>query len=515
MRAAGELVSPRVAKAVEREMDYYLWKYKDGKYRTGVCSKCKRRFSVDGMGLKHGAEAVCPRCGWLLRVKDIGRGRKTLYQEFYITEWRKSEAEDCTLVMVGSYCSMDSRGIEPELAVPEITPINICVYRYGKDAVCFKRRAWAYDHKTGRWGHGEWERRRKCTSSAGAAFGGRLYEVSPDGWFDEAIQGTRFETVWSLLPNRLHEGGRVAVMENIAKKPYLEYFAKMGQAALAWEGAAGTYPRGTVNPRGKTAQAILGLTGQQLSEVKRDGIQLSGRILAVAHLLRGAGVTWKVRDIVRASEALLYPTEIMPLICRFPLELREKAIKYAVKVIEHHAENGGGYAITRDLRDYWKQLGELNADLRDEQVSFPKDLQAAHIAATARIKVKADRKLDAKIRERARRLRPVYAFEFGGLMMRPFTKGGDVIREGTALRHCVGSYVTSYAQGRTILCALRRIDAPDIPFRTVEFSAHDGQMVQCRGYKNQSPAEEQHAIDEFFAAWRAEKIDKKKERKTA
>ena len=35
----------------------------------------------------------------------------------------------------------------------------------------------------------------------------------------------------------------------------------------------------------------------------------------------------------------------------------------------------------------------------------------------------------------------------------------EIIDEGTALHHCVGGYVKRYADGWTILCALRRIDA--------------------------------------------------------
>ena len=71
--------------------------------------------------------------------------------------------------------------------------------------------------------------------------------------------------------------------------------------------------------------------------------------------------------------------------------------------------------------------------------------------------------------------------------------------------------------GQTILCALRWAEAPETPWRTVEFSAVDGKLVQDRGYKNdrvhgRSPgepmtltAETRELLEKFwnaFEAWR-------------
>ena len=134
-----------------------------------------------------------------------------------------------------------------------------------------------------------------------------------------------------------------------------------------------------------------------------------------------------------------------------------------------------------------------------------------HIETASRIKVEADAKTSAKIAAFAETLMPDYQFSAMGLTLRPLASAEEVIREGNVLKHCVGGYAERYSLKRTILCALRPDNDPEIPWHTVEFSAEDGRMIQCRGMHNLTREKDMPLIKAFWAAferWRSEKARK-------
>lgn len=62
-------------------------------------------------------------------------------------------------------------------------------------------------------------------------------------------------------------------------------------------------------------------------------------------------------------------------------------------------------------------------------------------------------------------------------------KNGDEIRaEGEALNHCVGGYVGRVARGETNIFFVRKEDAPNKPYFTLEYN--NNHVVQCRGDHN-------------------------------
>ena len=114
-----------------------------------------------------------------------------------------------------------------------------------------------------------------------------------------------------------------------------------------------------------------------------------------------------------------------------------------------------------------------------------------------------DEGLKARIRKRAEALAGRYSFQACGLVLAPFQSATDIIREGMAQSICIGTYVERYASGGTILCTLRREDAPEEPFHAVEFSRTTGAMVQCRGAHNRTLDVDEQLIRDFWAAWDA------------
>ena len=145
--------------------------------------------------------------------------------------------------------------------------------------------------------------------------------------------------------------------------------------------------------------------------------------------------------------------------------------------------------------------------MEDDSAVFPRDFHEAHERYSMRIRAIGNAEKDKQIAARYDELDNQFGFEFGGLILRPARDCEEVIREGQVLHHCVGGYVDRYAEGRTIICVLRRSVEPDTPWRTVEI-APTGYVVQDRGYRNDQHSgiikseRYQLMLNLFWEAWR-------------
>ena len=124
----------------------------------------------------------------------------------------------------------------------------------------------------------------------------------------------------------------------------------------------------------------------------------------------------------------------------------------------------------------------LRYNLKDSFVLFPKNLPQAHDQA---VKFKRDK--DAK--ERTRRIKNLsialaekYLLTQNGLTLIPPKTPEEIVHEGHVLHHCVGNYVDSVSEGKRVILFLRKADAPDTPFYTVDISG--GKVTQVRGKNN-------------------------------
>ncbi len=68
----------------------------------------------------------------------------------------------------------------------------------------------------------------------------------------------------------------------------------------------------------------------------------------------------------------------------------------------------------------------------------------------------------------------------------------DLIKESYFLGHCVGrmNYDQRMIREESLIFFVRKIDEPNTPFVTVEYSLKQKKVLQCRGEKNQQPSEQ-------------------------
>lgn len=162
------------------------------------------------------------------------------------------------------------------------------------------------------------------------------------------------------------------------------------------------------------------------------------------------------------------------------------------------------------LLDYWNMARRAGLDLRDEHVQLPKSLKREHdrLVETERIARNEEekRRKQAEIEKRRPAFEKVVApleawsWEDGGICIRPVHTEQELIDEGSALHHCVGGYGPTVAKGESCIFFIRRADAPDKPWFTLQVELKTVKELQNHGMRNCAPTKE---VQEFVNRWLA------------
>ena len=170
--------------------------------------------------------------------------------------------------------------------------------------------------------------------------------------------------------------------------------------------------------------------------------------------------------------------------------------------------------VVSDWKDYIRWTALLEYDLDDEYYYFPQDLVEAH---DRRHKEYEDnrKKIEAKkLREQNKAFKKMmkegtmsgFVLKAGALMIKVPQDLKEIKAEGAAQHHCVGTYVDRVAKGETMILFVRRIEAPDVPFYTMEWKGN--KVVQCRGKRNADMTPEVKAFVRVFEKKMMEKLAK-------
>ena len=158
-------------------------------------------------------------------------------------------------------------------------------------------------------------------------------------------------------------------------------------------------------------------------------------------------------------------------------------------------------------KDYLIALRKLNIDMTDTKNLYPLDWQYWHdvrmnqyATAVANEKRTAKAALTRRIKAKAK--------EYAALLMQDVdfhiklaTCKKDLVKEGEALHHCVGrmDYDQRIANGKSLVCFVRRATEPEVPFVTIEYSLEKNQVVQCYGVGDSKPSDDvMHFVDNVW-----------------
>ena len=462
--------------------------------------------AMDGSA-RHGHFGRCPHCGMVVQYRNINLGRKNLRDRAFLIRYEESAIEPGTLVMLGWLVWTDwGKWDDYNENYPEIEEElrEICVFRPGEGGSRFVLDSWTTaDYENGTavnlQHHTTWIHRKKCVGGydpvPGIYYGPGTRFYLDDERFENALDSVPYGEAVRLV---IAEDRNIALLDRIdhvhfvTKYPCMEYLEKLGLGSLVsaeYNGKRGEL----LNLRGKNAARVLRVDGDTWGWIKGHKDMMSPNFLRIRSMLdrRGARIG---NDLAARIAGRWNAEHTRQMLERAPAGQDGKIIRYLLK------KNIMPY----DYRDYLSQMTTLSM-AKTPDMLYPADFNRMHFELGQRIKTEGDRKLDRKIEKRLDKL-GVYWFSALGLTLRPFMSSAEIIREGTLMGHCVATYVDRYASGGTVILCLRRDEALNTPWHTVEFS-RDGRMIQCRGYHNKTKPEDQPLIDEFwrlFDAWRIE-----------
>ena len=152
---------------------------------------------------------------------------------------------------------------------------------------------------------------------------------------------------------------------------------------------------------------------------------------------------------------------------------RERIIEY----IEDNKINVSSYI------DYITACRWLKLNMNDTKVLFPKDFKTMHDNYTKQYSDYQNRERNELIEDTARKFSYLERSKDGYLVKLAHTKN-DMIVEGSALKHCVGrmDYDKRMAEGKSVICFIRKADSPTTPFVTAEVKVEKNlRLAQCYG----------------------------------
>ena len=143
------------------------------------------------------------------------------------------------------------------------------------------------------------------------------------------------------------------------------------------------------------------------------------------------------------------------------------------------------YRLAGWYQDYIRMSEGMQVDLSHKSVRWPKDVREAHDRILERYREKEDKIWRENL------ARALEALDQGAIEFRTKdfqivmpTCRADFIREGQSLDHCVGraGYFERHAKGKQMVFFIRKAEAPEVPYFTMEVDMQRIRILQLYGY---------------------------------
>ncbi|MBQ9325151.1 MAG: PcfJ domain-containing protein [Clostridia bacterium] len=459
-------------------------------------------------GTKLGQIMVCPHCWRTSIVKQFASGVSRTADARRLMTFCRSPLDDGMFVCVEFSALQDLGLLDPEdLSTDSIVSHvadSIWIIEPATGGMWkFTRSTWIaqsgycslFGMYPGEIDIGKWREIKnvKATSAHPSTYGYVDEEA-----FVSMLEGTRLAWLTDVPIDRADEP--LTFLINATRRPQIEYMHKRGWKSMAAE-CLGSDECVPLSWRAKTYPKFLRITPTAWQRIQSAGITPTFELIRVLQL----GTRSPALDCgsIAAAEYLAcagrgYQLDRMTTyIVEMGLQLKPIARYLMSRKIDP-----GNYV------DYIGQLRELNVPI-DKQVLYPTDFDHMHHEMSMRMRARMTKDGDKHLAKWLKKYGEMYSWQAGGFIMRMVPSILALIEEGNEMHHCVGSYADAYASGRTVICTLRRVSAPDEPLYTVEIRPGTVEIVQCRGHYNDRGQEwearraaDQPELDAFFVSLR-------------
>ena len=439
---------------------------------------------ADGEAKHSYSSCICPQCGKGMSAVHISRFRSS-YQldRHFISTAHNVRGHLCLLSWsIAKYTDKDgnisySRNMWEGVVIVGGTLTRVCGYTRFMSSVSWNIK---------------WEARKRGEDMIGACDPDEL-----EGYTRELVEST--DSAHSALYEYIEANGNGkiypgAYMQLWCKYPNVENLVRaecgryVGELICRGEERNGSYYSAEKLKTSVIAEYVnwREVKPHRMLDLEKNELQLAiARKVEIVdyykHIKDTQGIKLDSLSLDRLETFGVYNTN--ELITRYKVPII-RTLGYLARQRERLGENTarGSLISPRYLGDYWRAVEQVYGGL-DKSLQWPRDLVSAHDNMVAHVKEKEEETINAKIRERLEELElRSYRSEELGMLIRPAASQGELIAEGKTLHHCVGSYANSHADGATSIYFIRRIDAPDVPFYTLEYKG--GKVAQNRGDHN-------------------------------
>ena len=470
----------------------------------GFCTACRHTVMVTGP--KHMHAGICPRCKHKITYRSRGR-KRYLYERDTVQVIQRVSPNEMVLRIYKAYDSYQGKDI-PRFSLYESMRAFISWTDSGRCDAKWYYNTYCIGNITP-WAKGIRPRYSMFQESFEADDCGYLYTKN----LDTELIGTPFQ--YSQLKQFYMQDSRplevIPYLDAYIRYPSLEYLVKLKLTRLAcWAVYSRSDYCNGQRPlilSGKNIREVLGLPKEYLPLLQQ--IDPGGKqMIMIREMIRNGKspnvefMQWcTVNDISEASK--------INQILRYMSHL--KLMRYANEQFHKYrrkswAEQGHLFSsmssLLTDYSDYLTMCNGLNFDLSNEFVLFPNNLPEAHSKVNDLTDKETSAAYDKIISSRYESLKSRYGFKKAGFIVIPPKSSKEIVEEGQALRHCVGTYVKKVALEKSTILFMRKVKEPDKPFCTIEIVGDH--VTQARIQQNADPPPKAKA---FLSLWKSTVVE--------
>lgn len=493
-------VLPRDLKGfIHREVmpQYIFYDYQRKAPGHAYCTACRHEVRI--AAAKHNTSGLCPRCKKKVTFKCRGR-RGRIFDRETVQVLQKAEGNGLVLRIIKVYRSFADSDIPNHFEIWENARQFITLSSSGQCSVD----AYYYHYKAGYdltpWCNGYRPVFDRWKYNYTADMSGVLYQRN--------LSDTLKDTPWAYSQLEAFSGiasfsGVATFLSAYIKRPKIEHLIKMKLYRLVSGIIYGGYSYSAlqaINFNGENMRAILGIDRPYFPLLRElnpsiDQLHLIRQLLQADHKPSTEQIKWfiasKISNADAAKELLAHMS--VHKLQRYVEQQFAPEDEAALKRVDYYKMN----TLITDYHDYLCMCKELQYDVKNSFILFPRELKAAHDSVAKTLKDKRTAEHEKAIAGSFDEWQKRYQYQSKELMMIPPHSAKEIVDEGAALHHCVRLYVKNVAEKKSVILFVRSVDEPDKSLCTVEVK--DGQVTQARGFDNEEPPAQ---ITAFIEQWK-------------
>lgn len=493
-------VLPRDLKGfIHREAmpQYIFYDYQRKAPGHAYCTACRHEVRI--AAAKHNTSGLCPRCKKKITFKCRGR-RGRIFDRETVQVLQKAEGNGLVLRIIKVYRSFADSDIPNHFEIWENARQFITLSSSGQCSVD----AYYYHYKAGYdltpWCNGYRPVFDRWKYNFTADMSGVLYQRN--------LSDTLKDTPWAYSQLEAFSGiasfsGVATFLSAYIKRPKIEHLIKMKLYRLVSGIIYGGYSYSAlqaINFNGENMRAILGIDRPYFPLLRElnpsiDQLHLIRQLLQADHKPSTEQIKWfiasKISNADAAKELLAHMS--VHKLQRYVEQQFAPEDEAALKRVDYYKMN----TLITDYHDYLCMCKELQYDVKNSFILFPRELKAAHDSVAKTLKDKRTAEHEKAIAGSFDEWQKRYQYQSKELMMIPPHSAKEIVDEGAALHHCVRLYVKNVAEKKSVILFVRSVDEPDKSLCTVEVK--DGQVTQARGFDNEEPPAQ---ITAFIEQWK-------------